>query len=95
MDNQLRQPYEGQLIKFTNVVKGWQARWFILHPESGLLEYYLVSFSIVFFYLYGPIYPNISFSNHFELKFNLLVLLHYKEFYHQFVKILVQIIKKV
>ena len=59
MDNQLRQPYEGQLIKFTNVVKGWQARWFILHPESGLLEYYLVSFSIFFIYmgLFIQIFP--------------------------------------
>lgn len=43
MDEHLRQPYEGQLIKFTNVVKGWQARWFILNPEVGTLEYYLVS----------------------------------------------------
>ncbi|KAK8746574.1 hypothetical protein OTU49_017086, partial [Cherax quadricarinatus] len=41
MDEHLRQPYEGQLIKFTNVVKGWQARWFILNPEVGTLEYYL------------------------------------------------------
>ncbi|XP_027224999.1 oxysterol-binding protein-related protein 11 isoform X3 [Penaeus vannamei] len=41
MDEHLRQPYEGQLIKFTNVVKGWQARWFILNPEIGTLEYYL------------------------------------------------------
>ncbi|CAL4064466.1 unnamed protein product, partial [Meganyctiphanes norvegica] len=41
MDEQLRQPYEGQLIKFTNVVKGWQARWFILNPETGSLDYYL------------------------------------------------------
>ncbi|XP_064079604.1 oxysterol-binding protein-related protein 11-like [Macrobrachium nipponense] len=41
MDENLRQPYEGQLIKFTNVVKGWQARWFILNPETGTLEYYL------------------------------------------------------
>lgn len=42
MDEHLRQPYEGQLIKFTNVVKGWQGRWFILNPEIGTLEYYLV-----------------------------------------------------
>ncbi|XP_066964552.1 oxysterol-binding protein-related protein 11-like isoform X10 [Macrobrachium rosenbergii] len=41
MDENLRQPYEGQLIKFTNVVKGWQSRWFILNPETGTLEYYL------------------------------------------------------
>lgn len=47
MDEHLRQPYEGQLIKFTNVVKGWQARWFILNPEIGTLEYYLVRKYIV------------------------------------------------
>uniref|UniRef100_A0A6A7FYM3 Oxysterol-binding protein n=3 Tax=Hirondellea gigas TaxID=1518452 RepID=A0A6A7FYM3_9CRUS len=41
MDDQLRQPYQGQLVKFTNVVKGWQTRWFILNPEPGTLQYYL------------------------------------------------------
>ncbi|KAB7499729.1 hypothetical protein Anas_04724 [Armadillidium nasatum] len=41
MDDKLRQPYQGHLIKFTNVVKGWQSRWFILDPERGSLEYYL------------------------------------------------------
>ncbi|XP_076061691.1 oxysterol-binding protein-related protein 11-like isoform X4 [Oratosquilla oratoria] len=41
MDGRLCQPYEGQLIKFTNVVKGWQGRWFFLQPETGRLEYYL------------------------------------------------------
>lgn len=34
--------YEGQLSKFTNVVKGWQYRWFVLEPESGRLEYHLL-----------------------------------------------------
>lgn len=34
--------HEGQLSKFTNVVKGWQYRWFVLEPESGRLEYYLL-----------------------------------------------------
>jgi len=34
--------FEGQLNKFTNVVKGWQYRWFVLSPESGRLEYYLL-----------------------------------------------------
>ncbi|MCL4125044.1 UNVERIFIED_CONTAM: hypothetical protein GTU68_030899, partial [Idotea baltica] len=41
MDEKLKQPYQGTLIKFTNVVKGWQSRWFILDPERGSLEYYL------------------------------------------------------
>ncbi|XP_049805840.1 oxysterol-binding protein-related protein 11-like isoform X2 [Schistocerca nitens] len=37
----LRHQYEGQLNKYTNVVKGWQYRWFVLNPESGTLNYYL------------------------------------------------------
>jgi len=41
-ENDLRRRFEGQLNKFTNVVKGWQYRWFILDPESGRLEYYLI-----------------------------------------------------
>ena len=36
-------PLEGPLIKFTNVMKGWQQRWFLLDPESGMLEYFEVS----------------------------------------------------
>ncbi|KAL3842770.1 hypothetical protein ACJMK2_020756 [Sinanodonta woodiana] len=35
-----RRPLEGQLYKYTNVMKGWQTRWFVLDPESGFLEYY-------------------------------------------------------
>ena len=31
----LRRRWEGQLNKFTNVVKGWQYRWFILEPTTG------------------------------------------------------------
>ena len=42
MDMKLKQPYQGHLIKFTNVVKGWQSRWFLLDPESGTFQYYLV-----------------------------------------------------
>lgn len=34
--------FEGQLYKFTNVVKGWQYRWFVLDSEAGLLEYFLL-----------------------------------------------------
>ncbi|XP_063957102.1 oxysterol-binding protein-related protein 11-like isoform X1 [Lytechinus pictus] len=36
-----RQPHEGLLNKFTNVVKGWQYRWFVLDPSRGVLEYFL------------------------------------------------------
>lgn len=37
------QKMEGQLSKFTNLVKGWQFRWFVLDPDSGTLTYYLVN----------------------------------------------------
>ncbi|CAH1785496.1 unnamed protein product [Owenia fusiformis] len=36
----MRQPLEGQLSKYTNVMKGWQYRFFVLDPMSGLLEYF-------------------------------------------------------
>lgn len=31
---------EGTLSKWTNVMKGWQTRWFVLEPEIFLLSYY-------------------------------------------------------
>ncbi|XP_078334973.1 oxysterol-binding protein-related protein 11-like isoform X2 [Crassostrea virginica] len=31
---------EGLLNKYTNVVKGWQYRWFVMDAESGMLEYF-------------------------------------------------------
>jgi len=31
---------EGPLSKWTNVVQGWQCRWFVLDQSSGLLSYY-------------------------------------------------------
>lgn len=31
---------EGSLSKWTNVMKGWQFRWFVLDESSGLLSYY-------------------------------------------------------
>ena len=37
-----RKSMEGQLSKFTNLVKGWQNRWFVLDAESGNLAYFLV-----------------------------------------------------
>ncbi|EEC00803.1 cytochrome P450, putative, partial [Ixodes scapularis] len=37
-----RQPLEGQLFKYTNVVKGWQYRWFVLNPDIGMFEYYML-----------------------------------------------------
>ncbi|XP_023217009.1 oxysterol-binding protein-related protein 11-like isoform X3 [Centruroides sculpturatus] len=42
-ENKMRNPLEGLLFKYTNVVKGWQFRWFVLNPETGYLEYYMVS----------------------------------------------------
>ncbi|XP_058807187.1 oxysterol-binding protein-related protein 11 [Phymastichus coffea] len=38
---QNRYPYEGLLYKYTNAMKGWQYRWFILNPETGELHYFL------------------------------------------------------
>ncbi|KAI1280899.1 Oxysterol-binding protein-related protein 11 [Halotydeus destructor] len=32
---------EGLLVKYTNVVKGYQYRWFTLSPGRGTLEYYI------------------------------------------------------
>ena len=34
---------EGPLSKWTNVVSGWQYRWFVLDQSAGLLAYYTVS----------------------------------------------------
>lgn len=34
---------EGSLSKWTNVMKGWQYRWFVLDENAGLLSYYTVS----------------------------------------------------
>ena len=34
---------EGPLSKWTNMVNGWQYRWFVLDQGAGLLSYYTVS----------------------------------------------------
>ena len=33
---------EGKLNKFTNVIMGWQYRWFVLEPTDMILEYFLL-----------------------------------------------------
>jgi len=33
---------EGPLSKWTNVMNGWQYRWFVLDQSAGLLSYYTV-----------------------------------------------------
>ncbi|ELW67043.1 Oxysterol-binding protein-related protein 9 [Tupaia chinensis] len=33
---------EGPLSKWTNVMKGWQYRWFVLDYNAGLLSYYTI-----------------------------------------------------
>ncbi|XP_070564872.1 oxysterol-binding protein-related protein 11-like isoform X2 [Ptychodera flava] len=40
-ENFLRSPLEGQLNKYTNVMKGWQHRWFVLDQDTGTLSYYV------------------------------------------------------
>ena len=34
--------FEGQLSKFTNMVKGWQYRWFIVDGINLTVSYYLM-----------------------------------------------------
>ncbi|XP_067931574.1 oxysterol-binding protein-related protein 11-like isoform X2 [Watersipora subatra] len=40
-ENDPSKPLSGQLSKYTNVVKGWQFRWFLLNPNHVRLEYYM------------------------------------------------------
>ena len=42
-DSKMAVVMEGPLSKWTNVVKGWQYRWFVLDDNTGLLSYYTVS----------------------------------------------------
>jgi len=37
------QPLEGQLHKWTNPLKGWQPRWFVVDLQQSVLHYYTVS----------------------------------------------------
>jgi hypothetical protein len=38
---------EGPLSKWTNMIQGWQFRWFVLDTQSGLLQYYTSRENIV------------------------------------------------
>ena len=38
---------EGPLSKWTNVMQGWQYRWFVLDENVALLSYYTVSSSSI------------------------------------------------
>ena len=49
---------EGALTKWTNLVKGWQYRWFVLDEDMGLLSYYTVS--ILKFYYVKKFYKNLK-----------------------------------
>ncbi|RTG86722.1 oxysterol-binding protein-related protein 9/10/11 [Schistosoma bovis] len=48
MDNSFTM--EGPLSKWTNLVNGWQYRWFVLDISLGVLSYYTVSFLILRFH---------------------------------------------
>uniref|UniRef100_T1JKI0 Oxysterol-binding protein n=1 Tax=Strigamia maritima TaxID=126957 RepID=T1JKI0_STRMM len=39
----MQSSHEGQLSKYTNVMKGWQPRWFIINSELGTLEYFVLN----------------------------------------------------
>lgn len=40
---------EGTLNKWTNVMKGWQYRWFVLDELTGILSYFTVSLKLFHF----------------------------------------------
>ncbi|KAK6622560.1 hypothetical protein RUM44_002372 [Polyplax serrata] len=40
--NNFSETFQGQLFKYTNVMKGWCPRWFILEPKKGTLDYFLI-----------------------------------------------------
>ena len=42
-ENMASSMMEGPLSKWTNVMQGWQYRWFVLDDNAGLLSYYTVS----------------------------------------------------
>ena len=46
---------EGTLSKWTNVMKGWQIRWFVLDEQAGLFSYYTVSNCCVFCVSHYPL----------------------------------------
>lgn len=41
MDAQKSRQFSGQLYKYTNVMRGWQHRYFTVDSNAGLLQYYL------------------------------------------------------
>lgn len=43
----MNQRFSGQLLKYTNVVKGWQYRWFLLDANTGMLHYYMVNYMYI------------------------------------------------
>lgn len=43
---------EGPLSKWTNVMQGWQYRWFVLDGNIALLSYYTVCYFIFVYFLY-------------------------------------------
>lgn len=40
---------EGTLSKWTNVMKGWQYRFFVLDENAGLLSYYTVCMTVMMY----------------------------------------------
>ncbi|KRY35612.1 Oxysterol-binding protein-related protein 11 [Trichinella spiralis] len=49
----MRQPLEGQLLKFTNAFQGWQNRWCVLDPNKGQLRMHIVRLFAFSYYLKG------------------------------------------
>ena len=56
---------EGTLSKWTNVMKGWQYRFFVLDENAGLLSYYTVclpSYFLFILFIHYIMHPSPSFS---------------------------------
>lgn len=39
---------QGSLFKWTNMMKGYQHRWFVMDEKNGLLSYYTVTLTLFF-----------------------------------------------
>ena len=48
--NYSSQELEGQLLKHTNMMRGWQPRYFRLDPKQAVLSYYIVCLLFVVCY---------------------------------------------
>lgn len=73
---------EGPLSKWTNVMKGWQYRWFVLDDNTGLLSYYTVQLIVI------TLNMSITFHKYVYYPWNLICPPHFDFQFHWFVMII-------